>query len=593
MGLIEKLVAVVAAAGLAGAASLSAAPRLRLASSTVGPVSIAQGANGSSQTVEAYNAADGSLNLSLASSVTWITASAGAQRACSTTAAAALCTPLQLSLNTSTLPAGPPVTGIVTVSDPNAVDAPQTITVTVQIGGGVPSALDVYVAPGGTRDLGFSTKSQLSGTIVKTSDGGSWLSAALVLDGNGSFRFAYPYQIHFAPGSGMGPGTYSATITTSGSSLAADNKTIPVNMRVTTQPVAQASTDRLRVRLAQGAPAYSTAISLANLGQGTLQITDAKTSGAAWITAVKYTGGGLIPDGAAITIDPKGLAPGAYNDAVAITSNAIAYGGVQGDKTTLSVPVDLEIVAAGAPVVDFQGVLDNAVFAPGDIIARGDIVAVKGQQLSKLAPAAGKAPPLSTQVSDTQVLLNGVPIPIFYTSYGQINCQIPTDAATGTATVQVKRTDGQASNLVTVEIGARAPRLLRFNIGDYGAIVNGQDGSFPMPTGSIPGSATHPAKPGDTLIIYAIGLGDTNPFVPTGTAAPSNPLAWVTGTPTVNFGGGIGGAIALPDFAGLSPASAGLYQINVRIPDSVPKGTVNLTVAFGDFTSNPVQIEIQ
>ena len=65
------------------------------------------------------------------------------------------------------------------------------------------------------------------------------------------------------------------------------------------------------------------------------------------------------------------------------------------------------------------------------------------------------------------------------------------------------------------------------------------------------------------------------------------------GNPTVNFGGGIGGAIAVPDFTGLSPSSAGLYQINVRIPQLVPKGTVNLTVDFGDSTSNPVQIAIQ
>ena len=55
----------------------------------------------------------------------------------------------------------------------------------------------------------------------------------------------------------------------------------------------------------------------------------------------------------------------------------------------------------------------------------------------------------------------------------------------------------------------------------------------------------------------------------------------------------IGGAIATPDFAGLSPTSAGLYQINVRIPQLVSKGTVYVTVAFGDSTSNPVSIEIQ
>ena len=587
MGLIRKRAALLAAAAFFCAAALSATPRLRLVSSTVGPVSIAQGASGGVQTVEAYNAADGSLNLKLTSSVTWISGTVGAQRACSSQPG--LCTPLQFSLNTSALPAGT-VTGIVTVSDPNAVDAPQTITVTVQIGGAVPSSLNVYAAPGGTRDLSFSTNSQL-GTVVKTNDGGQWLS--LALDGTGSFRFAYPYRVHFAPTSAMGQGTYTATIATSGSSFAADNKSIQVTMQVTTQPIAQPSTSHIVVRLAQGAPVYTTSITLANVGQGTLHVQDAKTSGAAWITALTYSVGGLIPDGAAVTIDPKTLAPGIYSDAVAITSNAVAYAGAQGDNTTLSVPVDLEIIAAGAPVVDFQGVLDNAIFNPGDTIARGDIVAVKGQQLSMVAPASGSAPPLKTQVADTQVLLNGVAIPLFYTSYGQINCQIPTDATTGTSTLQVKRTDGQASNLVTVNIGSRAPRLLRFNIADYGAIVNGQDGSYPLPAGAIPGSNTHPASPGDTLIIYAIGLGDTNPFVATGAAAPSNPLAWLTTIPTVNFGGGIGGAIATPDYAGLSPSSAGLYQINVRIPLLAPKGTVYVTVVFGDSTSNPVSIEIQ
>ena len=230
-------------------------------------------------------------------------------------------------MNTASLPAGIS-TGIVTVSDPNAVDAPQTITVTVQIGGAVPPTLDVYVAPGSTRDLGFSTNSQL-GSTVKTTDGGQWLT--LALDGTGSFRFSYPYRVHFAPAAAMGQGTYSATISTSGSSFAADNKIVPVTMQVTNQPIAQPSADRLRVQLAQGAPAYSAAITLTNVGQGTLRMQDAKTSGAAWITALKYSIGGLFPDGAVVTIDPKGLAPGSYSDAVAITSNAVAY---TGDRVT-------------------------------------------------------------------------------------------------------------------------------------------------------------------------------------------------------------------------------------------------------------------
>ena len=588
---MSKYATALAVAGFLSAAGLSAAPRLRLVSSTVGPVSIAQGANGSAlqtQTVEAYNAADGSLNLSLTSSVSWIAGSVGAQRACSTTAAASICTPLQFALNTSALPAGI-ATGIVTVSDPNAVDAPQTITVTVQIGGGVPSSLSVYAAPGGTRDITFTTNSQLGATVT-TNDGGAWLSVAL--DGTGSFRFAFPYRIHLAPPAAMGQGTYNGLITTSGSSFTPDNKTIPVTLQVTTQPIAQASTSLLHVRMAQGAPVYTTNITLTNLGQGTLHLQDAKTSGATRLTATPFTGGGLTPDGVSLAFNTSALAPGTYKDGIAFTSNAAAYAGALGDSSSLAVPVELEIVAAGPPVIDFQGVQDNATFVPGDAVAPGDIAVVKGQQLSTKDFVQAGAPPIPTTLSDTQVLFNGQPLPLYYTLPFQTACQIPSDAPLGTSIVQVKRQDGQVGNLVSVDIAARAPRIL-VGPGGYGVITN-QDGSRPMPAGSWPGVATHPAKAGDTLTLWAIGLGPTNPYVATGQPAPSSePLARLTSMPVVRFGGGIVGATATPLFAGLSPTYAGLYQVNVTIPDSAPKGNVYVSLAFGDSSSNSVLIFIQ
>jgi uncharacterized protein (TIGR03437 family) len=590
VGLSHRRAAALAAVGLLCAASLRAAPKLRLASSTVGPLSIAQGASGGAlqtQTLEAYNAADGSLNLSLSSSVSWIVASKLAQRAC-LSVRAALCTPLQFALNTSALPAGT-VTGIVTVSDPNAVDAPQTITVTVQIGGVIPGSMDVSVAPGSTRDLRFSTNSQLAST-VKTNDGGGWLS--LALDGAGSFRFPLPYRVHFAPAAGLAQGTYPATITTSGSTFTPDNKTIQVTMRVTAQPIAQPSTSLLHVRLAQAAPVYTTAITLANLGQGTLHLQDAKTSGAAWITATTYSLGGLIPDGVVLTINPGTLAPGTYKDGIAFTSNAAAYAGALGDTTSLTVPVELEIVGAGPPVLDFQGVQDNATYVPGDPVAPGDIVAVKGQQLSAKDGTAAGAPPLSTQLSDTQVLFNGQALPLFYTSYGQINCQIPADAPLGTALVQVKRQDGQVSNLVSVDIAQRAPRVLLAGVGQFGVVTN-QDYSRPMPEGSFPGVAAHAAKAGDTLTLWTIGLGPTSPYVATGQPAPGAPYAWLTSMPMVVFGGGFGSPTAVPSFAGLSPGFAGLYQVNVTIPDNAPKGNVYVSLVFNTSVSNSVLIFIQ
>jgi uncharacterized protein (TIGR03437 family) len=519
--------------------------------------------------VEAFNAGDGALSLTFSSSVTWISVAAGPSRGCTTTLEAGTCIPLQLTLNTASLPAGLR-SGIVTVSDPNAYDAPQTIVVTVRVGG-----IDTYVVPGAIKDLYFTT----AGMVVPraaTQSGGSWLSVAL--DGTGSFRFEFPYRVRLNPDAELGQGTYAGSVTTTGGSSPADNQTIPVTMRVTSQPVARVVPDTVNVRLAQGAPASSVGIAVQNDGPGDLSIQGATATGQG-IAAASAAGS------VTVTLDPGTLAPGVYNGSVAIATNAA--------NPSVTVPVNFEVVARGAPLIYFQGVVDNATFKPGDVVSQGDIVVVKGEQFSFSPLTVGKAAPLATEVGGAQVLVNGKPAPMYYSSYGQLAFQMPVDTAVGTALIQVQR-DGQNSNTVTVAVEQRAPRLLLIGATPYGAIQNAADYSIPMPSGAIPGVLTHPAKIGDTLLIYAIGMGATSPAVPTGDPAPvAQPFATLTGTPMVVFGSSIAGIPATPSFAGLAPGFAGLYQINVQIPEDVPKGTVDVTVSFGTSASNPVQIVLQ
>ena len=559
--------------GLAFASVGNASPMLRLVSSTVGPVSVVSGAT-ATQTIEAYNGGDGAINPSLKSSVSWISASVGAQKACSSRPG--LCTPLLFKLTSAGVPAGNS-TGIVTVTDkdPNTIDAPQTITVIIQVGGSVPSSVDLYVAPGGSREVAFITNSQIAGTAT-TQDGGTWLS--LSLDGSGTFRFLYPYHIHVAPAATMALGTYSGQLVTSGSSFAADNKTIPVTMRVTDQAIALGPTDHFRARLAQGAPPLSSAIPLTDAGLGSLTVQSVTASGGAWLKATAY------PGGAALTLDAGTLDPGVYSGSVTMNSNAV--------NGAVTVPVDFEVVAKGAPLIAFQGVVDNATFGAGDPVARGDVTVLLGEQLSFSPLTVGQPPPLATKVGGAQVMVNGAPAPMYYSSYGQLAFQMPYETPVGTALVQVQR-DGMSGNVVSVQVADSAPRLLLIGEGSYGAIVN-TDGSIPMPTGSFPGLNTHPAQVGDTLTMYAIGLGPTSPSAASGQPAPaSEPLARLVDTAVVNIGGGIGGTLVTPLFAGLTPTYAGLYQVNVTIPDNVPHGIVNLSLVLPDSASNSVQIAIQ
>lgn len=556
-----------AALALALCASLEAAPKLRLVTTTVGPVSVSQGANPNAQTVEAYNAGDGNLNLSAASSVAWVSASVGGARPCNLREGN--CLPVNFQFQTNSLAAGVH-TGTVTLTDPGALDAPQNITVTVQVGGGVPSEVNLYVAPNGSSDeVRFTTNSVLVPN-VNTQSGGQWLS--LALEGSGSFRFVFPYRIIGRHQEGMAEGNYSGTVAVSNSQVGAENKTVQVRMQVTSQPIARSAPAELSFRIATGAPAIEAPLTIFNAGLGTLTLsgaTAATASGGTWLSVQR--------NGNSVTVkaDPAGLAAGVYTGTLTIASNAA--------NSSLAIPARLEVVAQGPPTAAFNGVLNSANFDSG--LAPGGVAAVFGEQLSAQPPGSATAIPLATQLNGVRVLLNDQPSPLYYTSSNQVNFQIPVNTPAGEAVVRVER-DGTAGNGVAVQIADRAPRIIQ--IGNNGIVVNARDGSMVNFAGRA-------AKPGDVLTIYLVGMGVTAPVVATGTAAPAaEPLARVTPEPKVILGSPFMGTIAIdPLFAGMTPSLVGLYQVNFELPADAPIGDIFLGVEGDGYRSNNIMIPIR
>src|SRR5580658_5517746 len=164
---------------LAFAATLNAAPQLVLDTiSTKGVVQVFPGSNGPVLIDEAYNTGTGLLDLSTTVSATWLAVSVEGPEICN--GPASTCYPIVISLNTAALPAGE-YTGFITVADPNAVDSPQQITVTVDIAG-IPSSLNFYLTPvpAGSNYLPSDfadvfTHGTVTGTVT-TQSGGNWLS---------------------------------------------------------------------------------------------------------------------------------------------------------------------------------------------------------------------------------------------------------------------------------------------------------------------------------------------------------------------------------------------------------------------------------
>jgi uncharacterized protein (TIGR03437 family) len=98
-------------------------------------------------------------------------------------------------------------------------------------------------------------------------------------------------------------------------------------------------------------------------------------------------------------------------------------------------------------------------------------------------------------------------------------------------------------------------------------------------TGLVAGLTFRPAKPGDTVVIYAIGCGPVTPATPAGTIAAG--LTALQNTPTFRFGN----ATATVPYAGLVAGLVGLYQFNVVVPN-VPPGDVALTADIGGVSAN-------
>jgi uncharacterized protein (TIGR03437 family) len=519
------------------AATVVGAPILRLSNSVV-VAQTAAGVQATAQGLQAINAGDGMLSLTAAATpyVPWLGVAIGPGNVIQFTFAA--------------LPAGT-YTASVTVSDPNAIDSPQVVIVTLQSG---PAPIVEYLSPGTRSVVPLAYECLFCSTRVSTNDGGGWLTVSYSSMGT----LLYPQSVVLSPPAGMATGTYSGTVAVTGNI----NQTIPVTMNVTTLPIAVPSTQQLFQKAAQNGPAatypFVPAISLTNSGLGTLQVNGVSGSGTG-VTASNYNGIAIV------TVDPTGLATGTYTDGlVTIQCN--------GANCPVKVPVTLEVDAQGAPVVNYQGAVDNATFSPTG--SPGDVMVVKGTQLSLEAPQTASVSPLPTSLGGASVLVNGVATPLYYSSFGQIAFQARADTYLGTALVQVVR-GGQSGNTVSVTMAQYAPGIVVVTDTAYNVV-----------------DANHPIKTGSTLIFWVLGLGATSPVVGDGTAAPVSPLAEVTAPVTVQFGLEFFQNTTTPSFVGLSPGSVGLYQVTATLPSSTPVGTASAWVLVAGVKSNLVSIAV-
>jgi uncharacterized protein (TIGR03437 family) len=166
---------------------------------------------------------------------------------------------------------------------------------------------------------------------------------------------------------------------------------------------------------------------------------------------------------------------------------------------------------------------------------------------------------MPTQLDGVSVTVNGKSAYLWYISPTQVNILTPPDAISGSVNVVVTSA-GTASPPFPVQAQAISPSFFVFD-GTHVAATH-LNGSFIGPTTLYPGLST-PAKPGETVMIYANGFGPTSTALVSGSPNQSGTLSPL---PVVQ----IGGVAASVQFAGL--VAPGEFQFNVIVPSGVPNG---------------------
>ncbi len=194
-------------------------------------------------------------------------------------------------------------------------------------------------------------------------------------------------------------------------------------------------------------------------------------------------------------------------------------------------------------------------------VAPGGLITVFGRQLSPVNIATNELP-LPTALGESCLTVNGLPLPMIFTSPSQINAQLPFQS-TGNVTL-VLRTPGGVSDNYNLVIQPGAPSVFRASVSGYDALIP----TIVRSENQTLVTTSNPVHHGDTLIIYLTGLGQTTPPVEAGDPAPSNPLALVLNPPKLD----LGGAGLSVSYAGLAPGQVGVYQLNATVPRNAPAG---------------------
>ncbi len=499
--------------------------------------------------------------------------------------------------------------GLIQITDSASPSTPQFVVVVLDVEpGSTPVAPDpisgglffAAVAQGPqpavqTISVGVSSQSPVNVlAAASTSDGGTWLS---LTPSSASASSASLAQFGVSIASGLKAGIYRGELDFAiGTELRVVNVTVVIAPAGTTLPTVSATespADVPLVRLVSHAGSCTpTQLALTQIGMADnfsipagwpaslgMQLNDDCGSTVLNGTVVASFSNGdppltLLGDGTSGLYSAT-WQPGSTASPIAITLTAASS---TLPAATFQFSGNVNPNATPAPSLVINGLLHNLNPQIGAPLAPGTVTQAYGTNLA----AAGASPanvPLPTSFNGVQVLMGGLSAPIYYVSPNQLTIQVPSELAAPAEYQALISSNGGYTLPQPMDLVPVAPGVVAFPDGSLVA----QHSDYSLV------SSTSPAKPGETLTIYLVGMGATSVTVPSGAASPADPLAVVSNSAQVT----IDGQTAQTVFTGLTPGGVGLYQINLTVPPTAKAGKLPVVITQAGVTTNATTLLVQ
>lgn len=232
---------------------------------------------------------------------------------------------------------------------------------------------------------------------------------------------------------------------------------------------------------------------------------------------------------------------------------------------------------ATLPCIAPAGVVNSANYLPGPV-APGEFVTIFGAGLGPERPQTfsvvnGRVP---TELGGVRVSFDGVPAPVLYASFYQLNVIVPYGVA-GKEQVPLRIEHGMSSVETVVPVAPASPAIFSLDgTGTGQAAVLNEDNTVNSPA--------NPAVRGTIVQIFAHGQGRTIPAGIDGLIVQE-----VLPQPELPVEVWIGGKQAELHYAGAAPGLvSGVLQVNAKIPTDIQPGVaVPVVLKVGEWLSPP------